>query len=105
MILTGPVGSGKTATVHCIANDLDLSLKEWENGIQVNSTFDDDFMGQDESLSDRFASAISSCCVDLKLTVKPVKNTSGNNSNNGNREKKKRVNIFIPTLNDFCRCI
>ena len=38
LLLTGPAGAGKTATVHVLANELDFELQEWIN--PVSDTID-----------------------------------------------------------------
>lgn len=39
LLLTGPAGAGKTATVHVLASELGLELQEWIN--PVTDTFNE----------------------------------------------------------------
>ena len=36
MLLTGPVGSGKTASIRCVCNNLEVNLTEYENSLNHN---------------------------------------------------------------------
>ncbi len=85
--MLGPVGAGKTATVRCIANDLGLQLKEWENGVHLREQFDEDnpVAGYYESIGNRFADFISGCSIDLNLSFRDYNRFQ---STSGNKQKK-----------------
>lgn len=41
LLLTGPPGCGKTATIQILAKDLDIQVQEWTNPISLDFTKED----------------------------------------------------------------
>ena len=37
LLLTGPAGSGKSATVHALADEMNIDIKEWANPTAENT--------------------------------------------------------------------
>ncbi|KAI0079145.1 Rad17-domain-containing protein [Panus rudis PR-1116 ss-1] len=60
LVLTGPAGSGKTATVRVLSEELGFEVLEWRNGVDEKhsrDTFEESSTSEDyESLSQRFRS-------------------------------------------------
>ncbi|KAG8998506.1 Cell cycle checkpoint protein rad17 [Tulasnella sp. 427] len=67
LALTGPAGTGKTATVRVLAKELGVELVEWRNGM------DDDFASEDyESLSLKFQTFLERASTYHTLSFTPT---------------------------------
>jgi cell cycle checkpoint protein len=72
LILSGPAGSGKTATVQTLARELRFEIHEFETGMNVNafnSTYQDTMSMDYRSGIQKFRDFVSSCIRSTGLTL------------------------------------
>ncbi|KAG9029405.1 Cell cycle checkpoint protein rad17 [Tulasnella sp. JGI-2019a] len=97
LTLTGPAGSGKTATLKILAKELDVEIVEWRNG--VDDSFQGDFLDY-ESLSLKFQNFLdrASSYRSLSFTLGTPSSSSQANFTSQASGKPRRQLILIEDL-------
>lgn len=75
MALTGPAGTGKTATLRVLSRELGFELVEWQNGLDQRFDADAGWDEEYEGLVDKFRNFLaraSSCRSVLAMSSRPV---------------------------------